>query len=129
MLAVDTNVVVRYLVNDDPIQFARAAGLIEQNEILLGATVALETEWVLRRTYGYSPSQCIAALAAFCGLRSVTLEDEAAVTTALGWARSGLDFADALHLARAHGCEALISFDQAFAKMAKRLGTLPVRTP
>lgn len=128
MLAVDTNVVVRYLVNDDPIQFARAAGLIEQNEIFLGATVALETEWVLRRTYGYSASQCIAALAAFCGLHSVTVADEA-VITALGWARSGLDFADALHLARAHGCDALISFDQAFAKMAKTLGTLPVRAP
>ena len=43
--------------------------------------------------------------------------------------RQGVDFADALHLAKAEGCEAFISFDQDFAKAASALGSIKVRTP
>jgi predicted nucleic acid-binding protein len=40
-----------------------------------------------------------------------------------------MDFADALHLAAAEGCTAFVSFDQRFAKAAKRLGQMEVRHP
>jgi predicted nucleic acid-binding protein len=45
-----------------------------------------------------------------------------------GW-RKGLDFADALHLAKAQGCDAFVSFDQNFAKAANALSDVKVRTP
>jgi predicted nucleic-acid-binding protein len=48
MLAVDTNVVVRYLTADDPEQFARAVAVVEGAETFVSLTVLLETEWVLR---------------------------------------------------------------------------------
>jgi predicted nucleic-acid-binding protein len=52
MIAVDTNVVVRFLTNDEPRQARRAANLFHREEVLLPRTVLLECEWVLRHAYG-----------------------------------------------------------------------------
>ena len=129
MLAIDTNLIVRYLVGDEPAQAARARRLIDNNAIFVCTTVLLETEWVLRSVYGFSAVQCAKALTDFAGLPRVTLEDPAAAAMALGWMRQGVDFADGLHLAKAEGCEAFISFDQDFARAANALGGIRVRAP
>lgn len=129
MLAIDTNLIVRYLVNDDPRQSARARKLIDNNDVFVCTTVILETEWVLRGVYGFSVAQCAKALTDFAGLPRVTLEDAACVAKALGWVRERVDFADGLHLAKAEGCDAFISFDQNFAKAVNALGGIKVRTP
>ena len=129
MLAVDTNVVVRYLTRDDAEQFAKANALIRSDDVYVCTTVLLETEWVLRRGYRFSRQRIIAALAAFAGLPRVTLEDPALAAKALDWTRHGVDFADALHLAKAQGCEAFVSFDQRLAAVANALSDLKVRTP
>jgi hypothetical protein len=50
----------------------------------------------------------------------VSLEDATAAAKALGWIRQGMDFADGLHLAKAEGCEAFISFDQDFRESCQR---------
>jgi predicted nucleic-acid-binding protein len=129
MLAIDTSLIVRYLVGDDRGQAARARRLIDNNDIFVCTTVLLETEWVLRSVYGFSAVQCAKALSDFAGLPRVSVEDAAAAAKALGWIRQGMDFADGLHLAEAEGCEAFISFDQDFAKTANALGGIKVRTP
>ena len=129
MLAIDTNLIIRYLVNDDPGQAARARKLIDDNDVFVCATVILETEWVLRSAYGFSAAQCAEALTDFAGLPRVTLEDAASVAKALGWMREGMEFADGLHLAKAEGCDAFISFDRDFAKAANALGGIKVRAP
>jgi predicted nucleic acid-binding protein len=129
MLAIDTNVVVRYLTGDHPEQSPRARALIDCHEVLVSTTVLLETEWVLRSAYGYPPPQVSEGLRALAGLPQVTLEDPALAATALDWMATGMDFADALHLARANGCAAFLSFDQQFAKVAKRLSRIEVRQP
>jgi predicted nucleic-acid-binding protein len=118
VLAVDTNVIVRYLIRDDSEQFAKARALIRDEDVFVCTTALLETEWVLRRGYRFSRTQIIAALAAFAGLPRVTLEEPASAAKALDWTRHGMDFVDALHLAKAAGCDALISFDQRFAAVA-----------
>ncbi len=127
MLAIDTNLIVRYLVGDDPGQAARARRLIDNNDVFVCTTVLLETEWVLRSVYGFSAAA--KALSDFAGLQRTSLEDAAAAAKALGWMRQGVDFADGLHLAKAEGCEAFISFDQDFAKAANALGGTKVRAP
>jgi predicted nucleic-acid-binding protein len=129
MLAIDTDLIVRYLVGDDPGQAARARRLIDNNDVFVCTTVLLETEWVLRGVYGFSAAQCSKALADFAGLPRAGLEDAAAVAKALGWTQQGMDFADGLHLAKAEGCEAFISFDRDFAKAANTLGGIKVRAP
>ena len=127
MLAVDTNIIVRYLTADHPEQFAKASALIQGEDVYVCSTVLLETEWVLRRGYRFSRDRISAALTAFAGLPRVTLEDAALAAKALEWMRSGLDFADALHLAKAAGCEAFVSFDQRFAAVANALSEVKVR--
>lgn len=129
MLAIDTNLIVRYLVGDDPGQAARARKLIDGNDVFVCTTVMLETEWVLRSVYGFPAAQCAKALADFAGLPHAILEDAACVAMALDWMRRGVDFADGLHLAKAEGCEAFISFDRIFAKAANALGGIEVRVP
>src|SRR3954451_23354658 len=112
MLAIDTNVIVRYLVADDPAQAARARRLIDGHDVFVCTTVLLQTEWVLRSVYGFSVAQCARALSDFAGLPRASLEHAGAAAKALSWMRQGMDFADGLHLAIAEGCEAFISFDQ-----------------
>jgi predicted nucleic-acid-binding protein len=129
VLAIDTNIIVRYLTADHPEQFAKASALIHGEDVHVCTTVLLETEWVLRGGYRFSRDQITAALTAFAGLPRVTLEDPALAAKALEWMRSGMDFADALHLAKAEGCEAFVSFDQRFATVANALSEVKVRAP
>ena len=129
MLAVDTNIIVRYLTADHPEQFAKASALIRGEDVYVCTTVLLETEWVLRGGYRFSRDQIIVALTAFAGLPRVTLEDPALASKALNWMRTGMDFADALHLAKAEGCEAFVSFDQRFAAVANALSQVKVQAP
>ena len=103
MLAIDTNILVRYLTGDHPAQAARARALVEGEDVFVSTTVLLESEWVLRSAYGFSAREVCAALRAFAGLPTVTLEDSALIATALKSAEAGVDFADALHLGRAEG--------------------------
>jgi len=121
MLAVDTNVVVRYLVRDDAVQAARAAALIHENQIWIAKTVLLEAEWVLRSVYNYSPERVTEALRVIAGLPTAFVEDAPVVAQALDWSERGLDFADALQLASAGAADGFATFDRELAKQAKPL--------
>lgn len=122
MLGIDTNLVVRYLTGDHPVQSARARELIDGQAVFVPVTVVMETEWVLRGAYGFAAKDVIQAIRTFAGLTTVTVEDEAGVAAALDLAASGLDFADALHLVRSAHCSAFASFDRKFLKRAKSAG-------
>ena len=74
MLAIDTNLIVRYLTGDHPRQSAKARALIDDNDVFVCTTVFLEAEWVLRSVYGYAPARLTRALAAFAGLARVSLK-------------------------------------------------------
>lgn len=129
MLAIDTNVVVRLLVDDHPDQSVRARELIERHQVLAPTTVILESEWVLRGAYGLAKADVLAALRAFAGLPNVTLQEPERVAAALKWADGGMDFADALHLAAAADCEVFVTFDQKMAKASEGQNTPAVREP
>ena len=90
MLAVDTNVVVRYLTNDDPVQAAIARKLVAGHSIHLPKTVVLESECVLRSLYRFSRQRICAALHAFALLSNVTFEDAEQVARAFGWFEQGM---------------------------------------
>jgi predicted nucleic-acid-binding protein len=129
MLAVDTNIVVRYLARDHPEQSPVAKQLIDDNEIFLATTVLLEAEWVLRSAYRYSRTRIADALGAFAKLPTVTLEDASRAAQALEWLRHGMDFADALHLESSRHCEAFVSFDRRLIRVAGSIRGLTVRSP
>jgi len=129
MLVVDTNVVVRYLVNDEPAQAARARRLFAQHDVFVPLTVMLESEWVLRGVFGLPAADVVRGLRALAGLARVTLQNPSAVAAALDWAERGLDFAAALHLAAAQQHAGFVTFDKALVRMARRLDTPTVREP
>jgi predicted nucleic-acid-binding protein len=129
MLGVDTNIIVRYVSRDHAEQSPRAKALIDGNDVFVVTTVLLETEWVLRSAYGFDRAEIVKALGSFAGLPRVTLEDPTRALQALDWFARGMDFADALHLAKAESCEAFVSFDRRLATTARRVGTLTVRAP
>ena len=129
MLAIDTNVIVRVVVVDDRAQALRARALIETRDVWVSLTVLLETEWVLRSLYRRSPRDIVGTLRAFLRLPNVFVENQDAALAAFGWVEAGMEFADALHLARAVDAEAFVSFDRDLAKAAKKLGAPPVREP
>ena len=68
----------------------------------------------------------IAVFEHLSALPNVSIEDEVAVAKALAWCQAGLEFQDALHLASAENCDAMLTFDdRRFARRANRLGLYP----
>jgi predicted nucleic-acid-binding protein len=130
MLAIDTNILIRYLTNDHPEQSQRARKLIDGHDVWVPTTVLLETEWVLRSVYRYTPTQIARSLRKFAGMARVALEHGALAAQALNWVEQGMDFADALHLGASDQCEALATFDTDFIKSAQKVrAATVVRAP
>jgi len=119
MIAVDTNILVRLLTRDDVRQYKKAYALLETQDVFIADTVVLETEWVLRYGYDFSVDAICDALIKLFGLATVRLANPRAVALAIAWHREGVDFADALHLSNCQSCEALYTFDKAFAAKAR----------
>ena len=82
----------------------------------------LETEWVLRSLYHFRGTQLSTGLLGLTSLPTVRVEDPAAVSRALEWTSSGMDFPDALHLASRGESARFVSFDHKLVKRAKGLG-------
>lgn len=127
MLAIDTNVIVRYLTGDHPEQSPRARAMVDGQPVSVPVTVALEVEWVLRSAYGYGSAEVAGAMRAFGGLPTVTIEDAAVVAEAIDRSEAGLDFADALHLGKSGRCEGFATFDQRFIGAARAAGIETIR--
>ena len=89
----------------------------------------LEAEWVLRGNYGLARQPLLETLRAFLALPRIIAQDPESSVAALDWAEHGMDFADALHLAGAAGCDAFASFDRALKRTAAKLGAPEVRAP
>lgn len=122
MLAVDTNLVVRYLSGDHPEQSPRAKALINGQPVFITLTVILETEWVLRSTYRVARPTVIQKLRAFVGLPTVKVEGGSVLATALDLAEKDVDLADALHLCASSHCTGFATFDRGFVKAAQAAG-------
>ena len=132
MIAVDTNVVVRLVTNDDPAQAALAAALFEAEPVFLSVSVMLETEWVLRSVYGLSRQTVANALLRLLENLTVTVEAPGRMDEALSAYAVGFDFADALHRASAAdaGCERIVTFDGRFRRLAAaHAGSVAVVAP
>jgi predicted nucleic-acid-binding protein len=127
MVAVDTDIVVRFLVRDDEAQSARARKIVASGGVFVPVTVILECEWVLRSLYGFPPLEVLHALKGFCGAPGVSVGNALAVCRALDLAALGLDFADALHLAQADDCEAFVTFDKRLLRKGRGVADTPVR--
>lgn len=125
MRAVDTNVLVRLLVNDEPLQAALAEQAMSSGPVFIPKTVVVELEWVLRTAYRLSPAAIAAAIESLLATADVSLEDAPAVRQSIDWFKKGLDFADALHLASSVHAESFLTFDAALRRRSAMLGARP----
>jgi predicted nucleic-acid-binding protein len=130
MIGLDTNVLVRYVTQDDPIQSAKASDLIESLTTLSPGFVSLvsvvELVWVLQSCYQSAKSDVVVVLETLLRTRELTIEHAETLWQALRrFTASKADFADCLieRCAHAAGCEYTATFDLNAAKAAgmKRL--------
>ncbi len=125
MTGLDTNVLVRYIVQDDPVQSALATQLIEELSVerpgFVALPVVLELVWVLQACYGSSRVQLAQVLAGLLRSRELLVQQADAVAQALNHFQAGsADFTDCLiaALARQQGCERTVTFDRAASRSA-----------
>lgn len=129
MRSLDTNVLARFFVDDaDDAQAAkqRPAAIAALSErAFVSVTVLMEFEWVMRGFYDLPLRDRVSVFRALAGIEHISIEDRAAVMAALDGFEKGLDFADALHVARSARASAFATFDQRLAKRAKGLALSP----
>lgn len=129
MISVDTNVIVRFLTQDDPVQFKKSQAIFENHEVFITDTVILETEWVLRFAYNFDAESVVNGLRMLFGLANVQLSNPPLIAQALEWHLDGMDFADALHLANSQQFDELYTFDKKFIKKSEGLTGCDVLEP
>ena len=130
MIAVDTNVWIRYVTNDDPEQAQRALALLEKaSRVFLPKTVLLEVEWVLRAVYDLPRDAVRNTLLHILGLEKVIPEEAEQIALGMALYEKGLDFADALHLASTGAGTTFHSFDAALVKGARAAGADAAAVP
>ncbi len=124
MIALDTNMLVRALVLDNPAQVELVRQLMAVNTVFISRTVLLETEWVLRARYKKSKGQLHDFFVALLAAENALVEDADTVSHALDWYALGADFADALHLS---ACDAAVmhTFDREFCQAARSADVAP----
>jgi predicted nucleic-acid-binding protein len=124
MIGLDTNVLVRYLAQDDPIQSPRATELFERKLTearpgFVSLITLAETIWVLSRTYK-ADSLLVAdgLLVLYRSGRIIFQEEEAALTGLIALREGSMDFADAMisALNTRHGCKTTLTFDKRAAR-------------
>ena len=129
MRALDTNVLARFFIDDadDPQSVkqrpAAVAALSERS--FVSVTVLLELEWVMRGFYELPAREISRVLRALSSIEHVTLEDRDRVLAALDAFDAGLDFADALHIARNSRASGFATFDRRLAKRIKGMAPGP----
>ena len=124
MIALDTNVLVRFLVEDDEAQSRRASRLIESarkrdETLFISDIVMCETVWVLSMSYRFSRSEIAGVLRDLLRGRGVVFSSSDSLARALHAYVAGKgDFADYLirEHARAAGADTVATFDRALLK-------------
>jgi predicted nucleic-acid-binding protein len=125
MIALDTNVLARYLLGDDAKQQAIATHILDGDEpVTAPITVFLELAWVLQGK-GVAKDDILHAFESLLTIRYFMPEHEPELQAAIQWSYEGMDIADAIHLAMSHKAKTFKTFDKAFAKLAKEQAAHP----
>ena len=129
MAAVDTNIVVRFLTQDDALQFKQSMRIFKTQDVFIADTVILESEWVLRFAYEFKPGQIADAFKKLLGLPNVAVQNSLKISLVIDWYERVLDFADAMHLAASRNHTQFYTFDKRFIKLAQGLSDYMVKNP
>ena len=129
MIGIDTNVLVRYIAQDDAVQSARATKLLEKEcspatPGFVGLVVLLELVWVSESCYGASRGEVANIVRRILSIRQLVVQEAETAWKALRlFESSKADFADCLveRMATAAGCTTVMTFDKAAARAGMTL--------
>lgn len=123
--SIDTNIVVRLLLRDDPAQVALVDALVAEGGLIVSPTVLIETEWVLRAVYRLDRPTVSRLLTLLVDIEGVDVPDPPGVRWALGRHAAGADLADMIHLIVTES-DAFVTLDQRLASDAGSSPRQPV---
>lgn len=126
MIGLDTNILIRYLTQDDPVQAAKATEILERrltarNPGFVSIVAMVETVWVLDRAYGLTAQEVATAIERLLQVEVLVIENEQEVFTAMIAVKQGRgSFADALiaELGARAGCTRTLTFDHKAGRLA-----------
>ncbi len=126
MIGLDTNILVRYLAQDDPVQSGKATEVLERrltedNPGFVSIVAMAETVWVLERAYGFSGREIAAAVERMLQADALVVESEPEVFTAMTAVKEGRgSFGDALigALGAKAKCSCTLTFDEKALRLA-----------
>ena len=129
MTGLDTNVLVRYLAQDDDAQLRAVLALLLKK----GATyfvpdlVLVEADWVLASLYDWTPDEIAEAFGRLLTVHNLAFEDEGRIRASLRAVRQGADLSDELIVDRCRetGCKSVATFDAAMAKRHQGFARIP----
>ncbi len=126
MIALDTNILARFLLKDDLKQYRVAVSLLQKKqEYAAPPSVLLELVWVLQ-VNDCTRGEIVTGLRALFGLPNFRPMEFEATTYALRWFEQGMDFGDALHLALSAKAEGFSTFDRELGKQAAKSAAFPI---
>ena len=126
MIGLHTNILVRYLAQDDRAQSAKATEILEgrlteKNPGFVSVVAMVETVWALDRTYGFTAQEIATAVERLLQIEVLVVENEQEVFSAMVALKQGRgSFADALiaELGARVGCTRTLTFDQKAVRLS-----------
>jgi predicted nucleic-acid-binding protein len=129
VIALDTSVLARYILNDTIAEAHIAAQIISENECVISWSVLLELCWVLESSAGLPRADIVDIFKTLAQSKTIILPDPAAVNWVVDRYKSGADFADMVHLiSTVDGVAEFITFDRKLAHQAGQESPLAIRT-
>jgi predicted nucleic-acid-binding protein len=120
MIAIDTNVIIRFLEDDDLEQSRAALNLLTKQRTLyrVDDVALIEAWWVLIRIYQWTELEAAESYESMLTIYNLVFEDEKRLRACLRGIRRGADFADEMIALRnrSAGCEKIATFDKGFVK-------------
>ena len=128
MIAVDTNIVLRLVLNDDPRQVDAIGGLMKRHRLFISLTVLIETGWVLESRYRMPRLDVATALDGVAALEGIAISRPVLALWAIDRYRAGGDWADMIHLVSAAKTEGFATLDRDVARRAGSNSPIPIET-
>lgn len=129
MTGLDTNVLVRYLVQDDETQLRAVLALLLKKKatFFVPDLVLVEADWVLTSLYHWTVEEVADAFARLLTIQNLSFEDEGRIRSALRAIRQGADLSDELIADRCRdmGCKSVATFDKGMAKRHRGFAEIP----